>query len=245
MRIAALATVLASLATTSPAAAAVTLQLSSATVARPGDVGQLCVTLNSAGQEVAGTQNDLVWDGACATLADESACAVAGTHGKQLSARIQNSFDFRLRALILSLTDVDPIDDGVLYCCDFTVEAALGSCCDVGLVNPGVSDSRGNAVVALGSSAQLCVGAARETPIVTATPSVTVMPTRRSTPLENGGGPTPTRTPIGEGPRSTRTTTPRPTSDDDGCQVVAPRGLAAAPWLAVIALLLLRRRRTT
>ena len=97
-------------------AEAVSLGVSSATVAQPGGTAQVCVSLVTGGEEVAGTQNDLVWDGTCMTLND-NACSAAGSHGKQVNTRIQNSADFRMRVLVLSLSDVDPIDDGVLYCC--------------------------------------------------------------------------------------------------------------------------------
>jgi len=196
------------LAVGSPASADVVLRLSSATVAQSGDSGQVCVSLDTGGENVAGTQNDLVWDGRCATLPDESACAVAGSHGKQLDTRIQATDDFRLRALILSLTDVDPIADGLLYCCDFTVDAAPGACCSVAIDRPGASDTKGNAVAVTGRPGELCVAAVED--------------------------PSPTRTP---------TATPPPSNnDDDGCQVTPARGTAAAPWLAALALLLLRRR---
>ncbi|MFN8644249.1 MAG: hypothetical protein U0802_22295 [Candidatus Binatia bacterium] len=159
----------------SPAAAEVRLDMSSATVESSGENARVCVSLTSGGQEVAGTQNDLVWDGACATLQDDS-CFAAGTHGKQVDSRIQNGGDgdFRMRVLVLSLTDVDPIDDGELYCCDVTVEAEPGACCAIAVTNVGASDSKGNAVLdAAGGSAQLCVippGGAAPTPTPTATP---------------------------------------------------------------------------
>ena len=132
------------------------LDISSADVAQPGDVAEVCVTLDGEGQEVAGTQNDLVWDGTCATFLDE--CRVDPATGKDLNGRIQGSEDFRYRALVLSLTDVDPIPDGGLYCCDFQVEAAAGSCCAVEVVNAGGSDPQGNALpLDAGPPAQLCV----------------------------------------------------------------------------------------
>lgn len=159
-------------AVSSAAAAEVRLDLGSATVAQPGAVARVCLSLATGGADVAGTQNDLVWDGTCATLPSEGACAAAGTHGKQLSARIQGSEDFRLRALILSLTDVDPIDDGVLYCCDFTVDAAPGACCAVTVDNAGASDSRGNRVQVATGSGQLCVASdSSATPTPTRTPT--------------------------------------------------------------------------
>src|SRR5215472_1143081 len=49
-----------------------------------GDAAEVCVSLDSGGARVAGTQNDLVWDGSCATLPDASACEAYGATGKQL-----------------------------------------------------------------------------------------------------------------------------------------------------------------
>lgn len=139
------------------AAAAVSLSVSSATVAQPGDSTRVCVSLTTDGQEVAGTQNDLVWDGTCMTLND-GACFPAGSHGKQVNTRIQASADFRMRVLVLSLADVDPIDDGPLYCCNVQGEAEPGSCCSIAVVNTGASDSHGNAVGGVGgNSGQVCV----------------------------------------------------------------------------------------
>ena len=63
-------TLLMGIVTVSPTAA-VTLRVTSATVQAPGDMGQICVQLETQGQLVAGTQNDLIWDGTCATLAPD------------------------------------------------------------------------------------------------------------------------------------------------------------------------------
>jgi len=134
---------------------AVSLNVTSTAVAESGDVGTMCVSLDSGGQEVAGTQNDLVWDGFCATFLE---CRVDPASGKELHGRQQNSEDFRYRVLVLSLLDVDPIPDGGLYCCDFQVEAAAGSCCAVEVVNAGGSDPQGNALsLDAGPPARLCV----------------------------------------------------------------------------------------
>lgn len=99
---------------------------------------------------------------------------------------------------MLSLTDIDPIPDGELYCCAFTAEAAAGSCCPVSVVAAGVADPQGNALVAEGNDAQVCVAAS-----------------------------------VG--------------ADDDGCQVVAPRGgrgvLPAALGLVGLQILAGWRRR--
>ncbi|MEO8603734.1 MAG: hypothetical protein ABI629_14265, partial [bacterium] len=147
------------LAPLSSAHGAATLFVSSATVANQGDAAQICVTLSTGGAEVAGTQNDLVWDGSCATLTDGSQCYAAGTHGKGLSGKLLDNRDFTYRALILSLGDVDPIDSGVLYCCSFQSEAEPGSCCNISIIGTGASDSKGTAVGAGGKSGKICTAA--------------------------------------------------------------------------------------
>ncbi|MGH7786021.1 MAG: hypothetical protein ACRERC_04090, partial [Candidatus Binatia bacterium] len=139
-----------------PASAAVSLSASSAQVSNPGDFGTICVSLATNGEKVAGTQNDLSWDGACATL-DDSNCAAAGSHGKQLSGKLIPQRDFVYRALVLSLTDVDPMADGPLYCCRFQAEAAPGQCCDIKMSNAQASDPEGGAIAALTNTAKLCV----------------------------------------------------------------------------------------
>ena len=96
------------------AAAAVSLQAGSVTVDAPFDDADVCVSLDTGGAAVAGTQNDLNWDGDCASLPGEDSCVVAGMHGKDLSAATRCG-DFCLRAIVLSLTDVNPIPDGDLY----------------------------------------------------------------------------------------------------------------------------------
>ena len=151
------------------ASAAVTMRAGSATVSAPGETADVCVSLDTGGDEVAGTQNDLNWDGSCATLAETGSCFVAGDHGKQLSAATKCG-GFCLRAIILSLSDVNPIPDGLLYCCTFTAEAAPGQCCDIAMTNTGTSDPRGHALATNGIGGQLCVaGGGPQTPAVTPT----------------------------------------------------------------------------
>jgi hypothetical protein len=207
------------------------LHLSSANVAQPGDVATVCASLDSQGAEIAGTQNDLIWDGACATL---GACRVEPSTGKDLSGRLQNSEDFRYRLLVLSLTDVDPIPDGRLYCCDFEVDAAPRSCCEVRTVNAGAADPNGNALsLALGAPAQLCVGALDGTPFVTATPTFT--PTPRPSPADPACLPDDcVFEPNGESGANV--------AAGDGCQIVNPRAAAAWPLFLLVPLLWWRQR---
>lgn len=163
---------------TRPAAGVVALQATSATVAHVGEAADLCVVLDSDGEQVAGTQNDLVWDGTCATLASGADCHIDPATGKSLFGDVERGSEFTYRALVLSLSDVDPIPDGQLYCCTFSVEATPGSCCSVAVVNTAVSDSRGSAVSSTGSTAQLCVanGGVTMAPSPTPTPAPQIDP---------------------------------------------------------------------
>jgi MYXO-CTERM domain-containing protein len=153
--------------------AAVTLQAGSTTVANSGGRAEVCISLRSGGAEIAGTQNDLVWDGSCATLPDTHACAGSAGTGKELLGALNpQGRDFAYRALVLSLSDVNPIPDGTLYCCAFTVEADPGECCSIDVVNAGASDPLGNAISVTGVGGQVCVAgsAASGSPTPTATP---------------------------------------------------------------------------
>lgn len=198
-------------------AGAVTLQLGSASVAQPGDSAEICVSLATGGAAVAGTQNDLAWDGACATLPDAAHCYAAGTHGKSLQGKLLDQRDFTYRALVLSLSDVDPIADGVLYCCVFTVEAAAGTCCDVQVSGAGAADPRGEALAARGVGGTLCVAA--------------------------GGAPsTPTPTPTPTFMQTFSCLTCVAPQDGDGCQVGTAQASAAWPLAIAAALVVLRRR---
>jgi hypothetical protein len=66
----------------------VLLQATSATVATAGVTADLCVVLNSGGAQVSGTQNDLVWDGSCATLSSAADCRVNQATGKVLDGSL-------------------------------------------------------------------------------------------------------------------------------------------------------------
>jgi hypothetical protein len=127
---------------------AVSLDLTSATVAQQGEVAQICVNLSTGGEPVAGTQNDLVWDETCATLATKGNCAASPGLGKQLQSSMPNGDGHPpLRAFILSLSDVEPIGDTQLYCCSFRSELnEPGSCCNIALTRLGASTPDGRAL---------------------------------------------------------------------------------------------------
>ena len=145
-----------------PGFGAVSLEATSATVSASGDQADLCVVLQSGGAPVAGTQNDLVWDGTCATLTTAADCRINSATGKTLTGTVSpNGADFSYRGLVLSFTDTDPLPDGQLYCCTFAVDSAPGGCCPVAVVNAAASDPVGRLLfVSAGQPATLCVAAA-------------------------------------------------------------------------------------
>lgn len=137
--------------------AAVTMSVDPPTVQVPqsGASANVCVNLTGAGGRAAGTQNDLTWDGDCATLVR---CAAAPGNSKPLSANVLPGSHFTLRAFMLSLGDTHPMNDGALYCCTFRVDLAeAGSCCSVSMSNARWSDSGGRGEGASVSGGQLCV----------------------------------------------------------------------------------------
>lgn len=121
--------------------------------------------LSTDNEQVAGVMNDLRWDGTCATLTGKDQCTKAGSHSKQVHADVEKQADFMARVLVLSLSDVDVIPDGPVYCCNFQGEAEPGSCCSVGLVNVGASDPSGKSLRASGGSpAQICTAGSSNQP---------------------------------------------------------------------------------
>lgn len=142
------------LASNSPAVA-LQMNASDATVSNPGRTATICVSLESDGQQVAGTQNDLVWDGNCLTL---EGCQSNGSHGKSLTCsdpRAGEGADVTLHCLALSIADVNPIPDGSLYCCDFISELSDAGSCDVQVVNVLGADPEGRRVPGTGSAGMI------------------------------------------------------------------------------------------
>ncbi len=227
-----------------PATAEVTLSLAPVTVAPGASTATVCVSLDSGDDLVAGTQNDLVWDGECATLPSARSCGAAETHGKDLSGRIIGDFTFR--GLILSLSDVNPIPDGELYCCDFDISLDSGECCEIEVTNPGASNPQGGALEVSSAGAEICAG---PVPEISFTPTLLVAtltptPTQQQTTVPTGGATvsaTPSRSLT---PTHTPTTGILPNDEDDGCQVgPANGGIAAWPLAIAAVIAVLRRRR--
>ena len=126
-------------------ARAVQLQVSSAEVASPGDLAEVCVSLHTDG---AGSRRRAGRPGVGRRLRDADgaeSCRIEPATGKQLFARVLGSRDFALRTVVLSLADVDPIPDGRLYCCDFRLSRRRRTLLHrSALERFGASDSFGN-----------------------------------------------------------------------------------------------------
>lgn len=143
---------------------ATTMEVTSAKVSQAGDTARVCVLLKTEGKTVAGTQNDLTWDGTCATLSDKDQCEASPAHGKTLNAAMPPGSPNTLRAFVLSLTDVNPIPDSELYCCNFKSNLSTqGSCCDIGISRLGASTPDGVAIETTGTAGRICLGEAAAT----------------------------------------------------------------------------------
>ena len=120
-----------------------------------GGAVRVCVGLDSTGQKIAGTQNDLVWDGSCAALKANSCTAVPDAK-KPLHGNTPPNLPNTYRALVFALDNVDPIRDGALYCCDFEM-TANPECCNIKFDRLGISDPVGTALQVSGKPAALCL----------------------------------------------------------------------------------------
>jgi hypothetical protein len=143
---------------------------------------KLCVGLDSGGQKVAGTQNDLIWDGSCADLKTGSCTAVPDSK-KPLHGNTPANLQSTYRALVFALDNVDPIRDGQLYCCEFELKGSGDGCCAVRFDRLGASDPVGTALATTGQPEKLCLvsGAA---PAGAAAPAAAAPPSPAA-----GGGP--------------------------------------------------------
>jgi hypothetical protein len=131
---------------------AVTLRVGQATVSGAGETATICVDLETGGEQVAGTQNDLTWNEQCATLSGLKSCRASSGHGKDLHASFPNGDGHPpLRAFVFSMKDLGAMSDTELYCCDFTSELTSGGSCSVKAEETKASNPTGQALTATGS----------------------------------------------------------------------------------------------
>lgn len=133
----------------------VRLTVDSAAVEQRGDEAEICVHLRTGGAAVAGTQNDLRWSDDCARIGE---CRASGAHGKSLNSSLRGGAEHTLHALVLSITDVNPIPDGPLYCCSFRAKRDT-ACCSIGIEGARASDPSGGSLPVAELSGSICAGA--------------------------------------------------------------------------------------
>ncbi len=113
-------------------------QMSSGT----GGAANVCIYMTDSGDQVAGVQMDLTWDGAC--MSAGAKCRANSDTGKTVQSASRGGST--LRAIMLSFDNVDPIPDGELFCCGFNL--ASGSACDVSITNLIASTPQGQRTTA-------------------------------------------------------------------------------------------------
>lgn len=114
------------LAVGAPAYAA-TLYLSSATAVQ-GQSSKICVSLEDGENEIAGLQTNLVWDDTCMTPSDaRRLCKANAASGKSVQTALQGRGV--LKAIVISFSDVNPIPDGEVFCCEFLAIGGEGQRC--------------------------------------------------------------------------------------------------------------------
>lgn len=148
------------------AAGEVTLIIGTAIIAA-GDTGTFDVSMDSGGLEVAGIQIDIFYDPLAPI--DVPNCVVNPATGKQLNrANLGN----RARFLVLSLSDVNPIPDGVLFTCPVNVPLSTPPATyPLTGANEGASDPDGMALTTVSTDGAVVVLPPPPSPTRTATPS--------------------------------------------------------------------------
>jgi len=135
-------------------AGAMNLSVDSVDGLSEGQSARVCVRMDSGGQKIAGVQNDLSWDANCLSF---GGCQANIAHGKTLSMPKSVSGN-STKAILLAFDNLDPIPDGELYCCSFTVRSASpGGCCPVNLIGALGSDPQGNPVRSGAHNGRLCM----------------------------------------------------------------------------------------
>ncbi len=118
--------------------------------------GRVCVVMDSGGVDIAGTQNDLRFDSTCAGL-EQANCVAAKQHGKPLHGSLPTNEPSTFRSLVFALDNVDPMTDGEVYCCDFTIKGEGDGCCQVEMTRVGISDPQGVALDATVKEDRVCL----------------------------------------------------------------------------------------
>jgi len=93
-----------------------------------GDNGSICVSMTGGAGQIAGLQANMRWDDSCMTPTDiKRLCKANAATGKS----VQSASPGRgvLKAILISFSDVNPIPDGELFCCQFLAVGNEGTRC--------------------------------------------------------------------------------------------------------------------
>jgi hypothetical protein len=108
--------------------------------------------MEGSASRIAGIQMDLSWDDSCATAdmiaGGAFACKSSPDAHRNVQTGQPHGLPSTLRALMFSITDPNPIPDGDLFCCSFTLATAPSrQCCDVAISGARGSTAMGKAVL--------------------------------------------------------------------------------------------------
>lgn len=113
--------------------------------AQPGGSANVCVWMSGGNNQVAGVQMDVTWDPQCmlpASGGTRPKCRSNPDTGKTVQSALRGGST--LRAIMISFSDVEPIPDGELFCCEFRiVDNPKGSSCGLSFSNVIASTPRG------------------------------------------------------------------------------------------------------
>jgi hypothetical protein len=109
-----------------------------------GFAAQVCVLMDNSGDQVAGMQIDLAWDGTCMSGAQGAGKSAQCTANASTGKNANSSFTgpSGMRVLFFAMDNVDPIPDGELFCCNFTAPAR--PCCGLQIGHLIASDATGH-----------------------------------------------------------------------------------------------------
>ena len=109
---------------------------------------RVCVMQDNGANQVAGVQMELSWDPGCMSSASASGkpkCESNPDTGKTVQSAMKGGS--MLKAIFLSFSDVEPIPDGWLFCCDFSLaDKNNKSGCTVSVGNVIGSTSQGQRI---------------------------------------------------------------------------------------------------
>jgi hypothetical protein len=125
-------------------------------VRQSGDTASVCVELNSAGDSVVGTENELFWSNACASIVGDC----SGNNVRAAPMRGAPPGSDGVRVIVLDLGSLSPIPDGMLYCCNLRIHPESGSCCPISIQNARSSNAKGDALSTVGRPGQVCLASA-------------------------------------------------------------------------------------